>query len=419
VLISRSCRIHTLGLILVSLATSSASAQVDQERAAQYFREASALCEREGGRIWGVSLCGPMVIADAKSQTIATNQTPPDAKRPAALGFANAAIDWGGTRWTTLIWIGLPANEPDRGRLMVHELFHRVQPQLGLFLNDQQAPHLDTPDGRYWIQLEWRALAKALESSSAVQSAAIADALAFRKARHAAFQGSAEIERVLEINEGLAQYTGTVVVHPAEKDAAADTVKQLAQAEKNVTFVRTFPYPSGAGYGVLLDRFSPAWPRNFKPTDDLGQMLMTAARVDPAANPDEAAARYGGPELKIAEAKREEARRIRVAELRKRFVEGPVLTLPGSTNNSFVTTGMTPIPDAGTVYPSFRATAEWGTLESEATLMASDRSKLTVPGPAKVDGSVITGIGWTVKLAPGWIVRPGARAGDFEVVREK
>ena len=407
-----------VGAVLLLLFTS-ASAQIDQERAAQYFREAAALCEREGGRIWGVSLCGPMVIADAKSQTIAANQPPPDAKRPAALGFANAAMDWGGTRWTTLIWIGLPANELDRGRLMVHELFHRVQPQLGLFLNDQQAPHLDTPEGRYWMQLEWRALAKALESSGSAQASAIGDALAFRRARHAAFQGSAEIERVLEVNEGLAQYTGTVVVYPAGKDAEVNAAKQLAQAEKNPTFVRTFPYPSGAGYGVLLDRTSPGWPRRFKPTDDLGQLLMTAARIEPAASADEAAARYGGAELKIAEAKREEARQIRVAELRKRFVEGPVLTLPASNNNSFVTTGMTPIPDAGTVYPSFRATAEWGTLESEATLMAPDRSKLTVPGPAKVEGSVITGSGWTVKLAPGWIVRPGARAGDFEVVRQQ
>jgi hypothetical protein len=396
-----------------------ASGQVDQERAAQYFREAAVLCEREGGRIWGVSLCGPMVIADARTQTLATNQPPPDAKRPAAIGFANAAMDWGGTRWTTLMWMALQANELDRGRLMVHELFHRVQPQLGLFLNDQQAPHLDTPEGRYWMQLEWRALARALGGSGPARSAAIADALAFRRARRDAFHGSAEIERVLEINEGLAQYTGTVVVYSEEKDAAADAVKQLAQAEKNPTFVRTFPYPSGAGYGVLLDELSPGWPRRFKPTDDLGQLLMTAARVDPTAAVDEAAHRYDGPALKIAEARREEAQRLRVAELRKRFVEGPVLILPQSRNNTFVTTGMTPIPDAGTVMPTFRATAEWGSLEAEAVLMAPDRSTLTVPGPVKIEGSLVAGNGWTVKLATGWIVRPGARPGDFEVVRQQ
>jgi hypothetical protein len=59
--------------------------QVDPERAAAYFKEAAALCEREGGRLWGVSLCGPMVIADAATRSIATNQPAPEASRPPAL----------------------------------------------------------------------------------------------------------------------------------------------------------------------------------------------------------------------------------------------------------------------------------------------------------------------------------------------
>jgi hypothetical protein len=48
-----------------------------QQRAEQYFKEAQALCERDGGRLWGVSLCGPMVIADAATGTIATSQPVP------------------------------------------------------------------------------------------------------------------------------------------------------------------------------------------------------------------------------------------------------------------------------------------------------------------------------------------------------
>ena len=38
-----------------------AVAQVDQQRAQEYFKEAQALCERDGGRLWGVSICAPMV----------------------------------------------------------------------------------------------------------------------------------------------------------------------------------------------------------------------------------------------------------------------------------------------------------------------------------------------------------------------
>ena len=84
-------------------------AQVDEQRAQIYFKEAAALCERDGGRLWGVSLCGPMVFADPLTKTIATNQLTPPGDRPTALGFANAAaIDWGGTRWSTYIWQGIP-----------------------------------------------------------------------------------------------------------------------------------------------------------------------------------------------------------------------------------------------------------------------------------------------------------------------
>ena len=64
-------------LLFVVVAAAPAAAQVDQARAEQYFKEAKALCERDGGRLWGVSLCGPMVIADAATGTIATSQPGP------------------------------------------------------------------------------------------------------------------------------------------------------------------------------------------------------------------------------------------------------------------------------------------------------------------------------------------------------
>src|ERR1041384_5531833 len=59
----------------------SAVAQVDQQRAQEFFREAQTLCQRDGGRLWGVSICVPMVIGDARTQTFATSQPPPDAPR--------------------------------------------------------------------------------------------------------------------------------------------------------------------------------------------------------------------------------------------------------------------------------------------------------------------------------------------------
>ena len=56
-----------------------AAAQVDQQRASGFFKEAQALCERDGGRLWGELICAPMVIGDARTQTFATSQLPPSA----------------------------------------------------------------------------------------------------------------------------------------------------------------------------------------------------------------------------------------------------------------------------------------------------------------------------------------------------
>ena len=64
-------------------------------------------------------------------------------------------------------------------------MFHRVQPGLGLMQLAAANEHVDAMDGRYWLRLEWRALARALQESGAARVDAVRDALAFREARRA------------------------------------------------------------------------------------------------------------------------------------------------------------------------------------------------------------------------------------------
>src|SRR4030095_5719794 len=151
-------------LLFAIVAVVPASAQVDQALAEQYFKEARALCERDGGRLWGVSLWGPMVFADAATGTIATSQPAPAGDRPRVLGFVNAPVQWGGITWSAYNWQMIPKDDQGaRGRLFMHELFHRIQPGLGLMAPSAgENSHLDSLEGRYWMRLEWRALARAL-----------------------------------------------------------------------------------------------------------------------------------------------------------------------------------------------------------------------------------------------------------------
>ena len=401
-----------------------AVAQVDQRLAEQYFKEAQTLCERDGGRLWGVSLCGPMVIADAATGTIATSQPAPAGDRPREFGFVNAPVQWGGTTWSAYDLADDPQGyQAERGRLFMHELFHCIQPRLGLTApRDPSAGenlHLDSLEGRYWMRLEWRALARALGASGAARTSAIADALAFRAARHQRFPGAAAAEHVVDINEGIATYTQYVTGSEGAQDAIRNAMAALAGAETGTSFVRTFAYASGAGYGLLLDALSPGWHRKITGASDFGQLLSAAAGVTAAPDAAAAAARYDGASLRVAEEQRDREQQAIIAELRRRYVDGPVLIVPRAGSGSINTMGATVIPGAGTVFRSMANKGAWGFFDAPGgALVSADGETISLPAPVVVDATTLKGDGWTATVGPGWTVQPGPRPGSFRVVRQ-
>jgi hypothetical protein len=220
-----------------------------------------------------------------------------------------------------------------------------------------------------------------------------------------------------------------VAAAASRAEAVADAIRQLEEVTRNATFVRTFPYPTGTAYGLLLDEWQPGWPRTTTSGSDLPGMVATAAGIRPsadAASATAAATRYGGPDLRAAEEVRDAEQRARVAALRRVFVDGPVLVLPGGGRNSFTTAGMTPIPGEGTVYPSLRSTAPWGQLTAERALVSAERGTIRVPAPppettaraATEPPHRLEGEGWSLELAPDWTIRPGPRPGDYTVAKD-
>src|SRR6516225_1223791 len=128
--------LNALFLLVLFGATTAADGQVQPQLAQQYFKEATKLCERDAGRLWGVSLCGPMVIFDQATGTRATSQPEPEGPPPRFPGIADGAVSWGGLRWFTVPWYMLADKTDDeRQRILLHGLFHRIQPELG-FVTD-------------------------------------------------------------------------------------------------------------------------------------------------------------------------------------------------------------------------------------------------------------------------------------------
>src|SRR5215475_5348799 len=145
--------LNTLFLLVPLGAAATADAQVQPQLAQRYFEEATKFCERDAGRLWGVSLCGPMVIVDQATGTRATSQPEPEGPPPRLPGFADGPVSWGGLRWFSIpLYMLADKTADERQRILLHGLFHRIQDQLGFTPENGFNEHLDTVEGRVWMQ---------------------------------------------------------------------------------------------------------------------------------------------------------------------------------------------------------------------------------------------------------------------------
>jgi hypothetical protein len=272
-----------------------------------------SLCAADGGQLWGVSLCGPLLLGDPATRTVVASQNDASGSLHDAGGVftgtlsqeqvvANSPLDWSGVRWAQLRW-PLPEDSASRATLLMRGSFERDRQKLRL-----PAPrmadnaHLDTLDGRYLLQLEWRALAQALGAASdRAARAGVEDALRFRNERRQLYPGAAEAETARELDAGLAEYTGVVLGHATPEARLAAALEGLTRHAQDPSFAGSFAEASGPAYGLLLDRFAAGWRRRLASGDEPDALLLTALKIDrrgeSASQLGRRAARYGGDEL--------------------------------------------------------------------------------------------------------------------------
>jgi len=417
----------------IAPAASPAPSPIDMAQAKAAFAEAEAVSNKEGGRLWGKKLYGGLFFVDPETRAVVANEPDPMAVLHAADGVyvgtlpqeiivSNAPVEWEGKRWTMLMWPTIPAETIDRRITFAHELFHRIQPELGLMAPDSTNLQLDTPEGRLWLQLEWRALAVALVEHGPAQTQSVQDALAFRSHRHKLFAGSAQTEASLEIAEGVPEYTGTIAGEPDRDSARWRAIGKLSDPDQTITFVRSFAYTSGPPYGLLLDERYPRWRATLSAQSDLSALLASTLPPHAAVSAEARAPLYGAAAIRVAEAERTQKAAATKARYRARLVEGPTLVLPGGGHKfafSFNPSALVSLGDANTVYPTFHATADWGTLDvTDGVLVPTDFSSATVAAPKDTSGAHLEGPGWTLDLKAGWSVVPLLRAGSYTVAKK-
>lgn len=406
-------------------------------------RRARASERADAGATWGVRLDTVPLLGVLDGHVVATAdpgqpgyvEGPPGFWRgalPEGIAPSNTSVDWAGRRWAMVILpLPYPGDPTVATRLLIHEAFHVVEPTVVDVARydetDPAAEILDRPAGRIWLQLEWRALAAALDSTGAARERSIHRALLFRARRYALAQPAERArERLLDLKEGLAEYTAWRLTG-GDEAALARVIRTQAPALSS--YLRAFPYFTGPAYGLLLDDLAPGWRARLDSVPDLQRLLATATgdttalayldgsegRATPlAAAADSAAGPLGLGALSAQESLRWDDLLRRQAAARQAFVDGPTLRLrPGSLSISFNPQQQLALGDAGTVMGRvvWRGPAGAELDAPAGALVSHDWTELRVPlGDARLTAGPLasplhlTGKGWTLSLPAGWVV---------------
>src|SRR5258706_5403563 len=274
----------------IPFAASPQTRGIDLDQARLYFSEVRHFGEIDGGKLWGRHVDGPMFFVDPQSRLVVANVRDSTGllheqngvwvgTLPLDQSPANTSIIWAGRRWSMVMW---PVSDSRyaRGRLLMHESFHRIQDDLGLPASDRANNHFGTAEGRIWTRLEWRALVEALLRSGEERRQALTDAMTFRARRESLSSTAADDERALELNEGLAEYTGYALSglpHAALYDRIAIN---LAQSEQQDNFARAFAYVSGPAYALLLDATGQPWRKRLNARNAIAEMAEKAYGIN-------------------------------------------------------------------------------------------------------------------------------------------
>ncbi|MFA5209495.1 MAG: hypothetical protein WC191_07995 [Proteiniphilum sp.] len=392
--------------------------ELDLKQAMSAFGELKAALETDNGRFWNHSLAGPLLLVNRETRTVIANESDLSGELkkhgelylgilPVEINIANTAFEWNGKRWT-MVALPLPDTRAERLNLLLHESFHRIQPALGFGdIPESQSIHLDNKDGRIFLTLELEALKKALTTDDPLPH--LYHALLFRHYRYKLFPDASEAENSLELLEGLAEYTGSMLSGRDDAALRAHYATQIELFYDLDSWVRSFAYFTLPVYGYFLQQQESGWHRQVTAESDL-TALITLLLGSPLLDlSDEhiltTGMAYGIEEIVIRETEREMKKRELINSYRDLFQSEGVVVLPlENMHIGFNPSNLVPLDTLGTVYPNLRITDNWGILEvvSGGALMSTAWNKVTLPPPLQVTDSLAAGEGWKLRISDGW-----------------
>jgi hypothetical protein len=278
---------------------------------------------------------------------------------------------------------------------------------------DADNGHLDTKNGRVYLRLELEALKNAvLAQTKESRIEHLTHALLFRKYRNQLFPETAAAENSLELNEGLAEYTGQTVSGLNRHEKANEHfTENINRFLKMPTFVRSFAYLTTPIYGYLLADTKKEWNKEITDQTNLAEYFIQSFQIKIPEDHLQTIVhtienKYNAEEILAEETAREERNNRLLAEYRAKFVTRPHIDiLPEQMNISFDPRNITALDSIGQVYPVARIIDNWGILTVEkGVLISPDWKKATLSAPVEITEQLITGDGWTLELKQGYIL---------------
>ena len=381
---------------------------------AEYLTDVSKVTSKNRS-LWNVDLYGPILFVDPQTRDLFSNEQDSagllsqnqgmfTGKLPKDVNVANTSIHWNGKRWAMII-LPLSEDRNERLNLVTHELFHRAQPALKFKSVNANNDHLDKKQGRIYLRLELEALQAAIKSNGQESIPHIINALRFRKLRHNTCALADSTENLLELNEGLAEYTGLIMSERTPEQVSQHLLKSLKEFQQNKTFVRSFAYQTTPVYGYLTRKLlKQKWNQDITMSTNLTDYFIRLFKVNIPTNLEtyasRASANYNGQQIAKEEQQREDNNLKLINELTTKFIKNPHLEITFERMNvSFDPRNLIPLENYGTVYPNLRITDNWGILTVEdGALLSADWSKVIVTVPEENTNRLVRGKGWTLEL---------------------
>jgi hypothetical protein len=368
--------------------------------------------------LWNIDLYGPILLVEPNSRVVYANFPDsigilkPDGEiysgiLPNKINTANTAINWSGKSWAMII-LPLPLNKQERLDLLSHELFHRSQPFLGFKMNNPANNHLDQKDGRVYLRLELEALHRALVSKTKRNmNQNLANAFYFRNLRYSIYPDAKSSENLLEINEGLATYTGILMSGRNITQTKEYFESKIADFQNYPTYVRSFAYLTIPLYGILLSKSDKYWNKKIDNNTNLFDFFIKSFSLHIPNNLDARIInQYGYEKINTDETQREERIKQLTSDYKLKFIEQSHLDIKlEKMSISFDPRNIMPIEGYGTVYPTLRVSDNWGILiVTNGALLGTNWDEITVSEPTQISANKVVGNGWTIDLNDGYFV---------------